>query len=193
MLSGRIVPSLAFMRLTSRILAVSLLALALAAGCGGDGDGGGGTSATDWANDLCAAITEWTESVQTTSDSLKSGNLSESSLKDAAEDFQSATEEFVDDVRGLGAPDTEAGEEAKEEIDKLADSVDENAAEIEDAIGGDGGSLAETVSAVTQALSAMGQQLAATFTALEQVDAGSELEDAFSDAESCDELQSDGS
>lgn len=176
----------------SRRLVLGLLAVALASGCGGD-DGGGGSSATEWADDLCASITEWTESVQTTSESLKNGNLSESSLRAAAEDFRAATEEFVDDVRGLGAPDIESGERAKEEIDKLADSVDENAANIDEAIEGDGGNLGETVSAVTQALSAMGQQLAATFTALEEVDAGSELEDAFSDAESCDELESAGS
>jgi hypothetical protein len=173
-------------------LVAGLLAAALAAGCGG-GDGGGGSSATEWADDLCASITEWTESVQTTSESLNSGDLSESSLRAAAEDFGAATEEFVDDVRGLGAPDIESGEQAEEEIDKLADSVDENAAKIDEAIEGDGGSLGETVSAVTEALSAMGQQLAAAFTALEEVDAGNELEDAFSEAESCDELESAGS
>lgn len=181
------------MNLASRALAAVFLAVVLAAGCGGDGGGGGGASATDWANDLCTAITDWTKSVQATSDSLRSGTLSEDSLKDAANDFKSATEEFVDDMRGLGTPDTEAGEQAKEEVDQLADSVDENVSKIEDAVDGDGGSLGETVSAVTQALAAMGQDLASTFTSLEQLDAGSELEDAFRDAESCDELESGGS
>jgi hypothetical protein len=175
------------------LVVVGLLVGVLAAGCGGDdGGGGGGSSAEEWANGLCTAITDWTESVQETSNSLKGGNLSESSLTDAAEDYRGATEEFVDDVRDLGAPDTEAGDRAKEEIDKLADSVDENAAEIDEAIEG-GGNLGETVSAVTQALATMGQQLAATFTALEGLDAGGELEDAFRDAEACDELESSGS
>jgi hypothetical protein len=174
----------------SRLIVVGLLAVALA-GCGGDDDGGG-SSATEWAGGLCTAITDWTQSVETTSDSLRSGNLTEASLKEAAEDFKSATEQFVDDVRGLGTPDTEAGEQAKEEIDKLADSVDENVAKIDEAVDG-GGGLAATVSAVTAALSAMGQQLASTFTALEGLDAGGELEDAFRDAESCDELQSERS
>ena len=180
--------------MTGRALLVAglLAGLLAAAGCGGGDNGGGGSSAEDWANGLCTAITDWTESVQATSNSLKSGDLSESSLRDAAEDFGGATEEFVDDVRDLGAPDTEAGEQAKEEIDKLADSVDENAAEIDEAVEG-GGNLGETVSAVTQALATMGQQLAATFTALEELDAGSELEDAFRDAEACDDLEGSGS
>jgi hypothetical protein len=176
-----------------RLLALPVLFLALlAAGCGGDDDGGGGSSATDWANGLCSAITQWTESVQETSASLQGGNLSEDSLKDAADDFKSATQEFVDEVRGLGAPDTEAGDEAKEQLDELADSVDENIKELEDAVEGDSG-LAATVSAVTGALAAMGQQLAAAFSSLEQLDAGGELEDAFRDAESCDELSNEGS
>lgn len=179
------------MKRAPRLLVTGLVAALIAVGCGGDG-GGGGSSAEDWANGLCTAINEWTESVQDTSESLKSGNLSETSLRDAAEDFQGATEEFVEDVRDLGAPDTEAGDRAQEEIDELADSVEENAAEIDEAIE-DGGGLGETVSAVTQALSAMGQQLAATFTALEEADAGSELEEAFRDAESCDDLESAGS
>ena len=166
-----------------------MLAVALTASCGGDG---GGASATGWADDLCSAINEWTQSVQTTSESLRQGDVSEDSLRDAAEDFQAATNEFVDDVRGLGAPDTEAGEQVEEEVDRLADSVDENAAKIEDAVEGDGGNLGETMSAVTQALAAMGQQLAATFTAFEEVDAADELEEAFRDAESCDELESAG-
>jgi methyl-accepting chemotaxis protein len=167
-----------------------LLVVCFAAGCGGDD--GGGSAATDWANDLCSAITDWTESVQTTSDSLKGGNLSEDSLRDAADEFKSATQEFVDDVRGLGAPDTDAGEEAKEEIDQLADSIEEDVAEIEEAVEGEQG-LAATVSAVTGTLASMGEELASAFTALEQLDAGSELEEAFRDAESCDELEGEGS
>ena len=165
-----------------RVLALPVLVLALlAAGCGGDDDGGGGASATDWANDLCSAITQWTTSVQETSNSLRGGNLTEDSLKDAADDFKSATQEFVDDVRGLGAPDTEAGDQADENVKKIEDAVE------------DGGGVAATVSAVTGALSPMGQQLAAAFSSLEQLDAGGELEDAFRDAESCDELSNEGS
>ena len=34
----------------------------------------------------------------------------------------------------------------------------------------------------------MGEQVSSTFTELEQLDAGGELEDAFNEADSCDEL-----
>jgi methyl-accepting chemotaxis protein len=168
-----------------------MTAVALAAGCGGDDDSGS-SAATEWADGLCSAITDWTESVQATSNSLKGGNLSEDSLRDAANDYKSATQEFVDEVRDLGTPDTESGEQAKEEIDQLADSVEENVTKIEDAVD-DGGGLATTVSAVTTALSGMGEQLSAAFTSLQQLDPGGELEEAFRDADACDELSDEGS
>jgi ABC-type transporter Mla subunit MlaD len=180
------------MQRISGLLVLCVTAVALAAGCGGDDGDGGGSSATEWADGLCSAITGWTESVQATSNSLKGGNLSEDSLKDAADEFKSATQEFVDDVRGLGTPDTESGEQAKEQIDQLADSVEENVTKIEDAVD-DGGSLATTVSAVTTALSSMGEQLSAAFTSLGQLDPGGELEQAFKDADACDELSNEGS
>jgi hypothetical protein len=179
------------MQRISGLLVVCMAAVALAGGCGGDDDSGS-SAATEWADGLCSAITDWTESVQATSNSLKGGDLSEDSLKDAADDFKSATQEFVDDVRGLGTPDTDSGEQAKEEIDQLADSVDENVKKIEDAVD-DGEGLATTVSAVTTALSSMGAQLSAAFTSLEQLDPGGELEQAFRDADACDELSDEGS
>ncbi len=39
----------------------------------------------------------------------------------------------------------------------------------------------------------MGSRLSSTFTELEKLDAGGELEDAFREAESCDELTSGSS
>ncbi len=39
----------------------------------------------------------------------------------------------------------------------------------------------------------MGSRLSSTFTELEELDAGGELEDAFSEADSCDELTSGSS
>ena len=58
-------------------------------------------------------------------------NLSEEGLKSAADDVESATDTFVEDVQGLGAPDTEAGQKAKESVDQLGDELDSELAKIE--------------------------------------------------------------
>ena len=170
-----------------------LLAASLAAGCGGD-DGGGDSSAAAWADDVCSAITTWSDSVTSTADSLRGGNLSEDAVKSAVDDLKSATSDFVDDVRGLGKPDTEAGDKAKESLDQLADDADENLSTIQSAVDNASGvsGLVQAVTAITTAISTMGTQISSTFTQLEQLDAGGELEAAFKDADSCKALQSGG-
>jgi hypothetical protein len=174
------------------LVALGVAAASLAAGCGGDG--GGDSSATEWADDVCSAITTWTDSITSTTGSLRGGNLNEDALRDAVDDLADATDDFVDDVRGLGAPDTEAGEEAKDSLDELADDAEENLSTVQDAVDDVSGpsGLVAAVTAISGAVSTMGQQFSSTFTELQQLDPGGELETAFDEADSCDELRSGG-
>jgi hypothetical protein len=180
-------------RTAVRCLVTGLIAIAvaLAAGCGDDG--GSETSPTvEWADGLCSAITTWRDSLTSTADSLRGGNLSEDSLRSAVDDFESATSDFVDDVRDLGIPETEAGEEAKASLDRLADDVEEGVSTMQSAVDdaeGAGGAL-EAISTVAGTLSTLGEQLASTFAGLEDLDAAGELEEAFREADACDELES---
>lgn len=185
-----------------RPLVIGLLAVALFAGCGGDdggsgggGGGGGGSSAAEWAEDVCSAITTWNESISSTVDSLKSGDLSEDELRGAVEDVESATSNFVDDLRGLGRPETEAGAQAKESLDRLARNIEDNLSTLRSAVdsaSGLSGIVAATGTA-TVTLSTMEEQLSSTFAELQELDAGGELEAAFSEADSCNQLESGGS
>jgi hypothetical protein len=63
---------------------------------------------------------------------------------------------------------------------------------IEDALEGvsGAGGVLTAVSAVSGALAEMGRQLRAAFGDLQQLDAQGELEDAFREAPSCDDLTS---
>jgi uncharacterized protein YoxC len=162
----------------------------LAVGCGGDDDGD--SSATDWADGVCSAITTWSDSLESTIESVRAGGRSEDELRSAVDDLESATNDFVDDLRGLGAPETESGQEAKESVDQLANDVEEGVSTIEGAVEdvSSGGGVGEAITVIGTSLSTMGQQLSATVTRLEQLDPGGELEEAFRDADSCDELTS---
>jgi hypothetical protein len=171
---------------------LGLVAASFAAGCGGDG--GGDSSATEWADDVCSAITTWTDSITSTTDSLRGGNLGEDALRGAVDDLADATSDFVDDVRGLGPPDTEAGQQAKESLDQLADDADENLSTVQNAVddvSGPSGILA-AMTAISEAVSTMSQQFSSTFAELEQLDPGGDLEAAFNEADSCDQLRSGG-
>ena len=178
-----------------RLLALSVLTVALAAGCGGDDGGDGGSATADWANDVCEAVSTWSESVRTTAESLRSGTPTPDGLKDAVDEFRDSTQTLVDDLKGLGKPDTEAGDEAKEALDKLADDVDENVQKLEDAADDASGveGIVAAATTISTTLATMGQQLSSTFSELEGLDASGELEDAFRDADSCDEISGEGS
>ncbi len=160
----------------------------LAGGCGGGDD----TSATaDWANDVCSAITTWTGSISAAATSIQS-NPSKGGLESVAGDVKESTQTFADDLKGLGKPDTEAGQKAKDSLDSLADelesSVDQIESSVQDAQGASG--LLSAVSVVSAALVTMGNEVSSTFQQLEQLDAQGELEDAFKQADSCSALQS---
>jgi hypothetical protein len=173
-----------------RSLAIAAAVVSVAAGCGGDG---GDASATEWADDLCSATTTWNESIRSTLDSVTAGDLGEGELRSAADDFESATNDFVDDLRGLGRPETESGERAEELLDQLAGEIEEGAETITNAVDEASGvsGIVEAGTTVSTTLATIGQQLTSTFAELEDLDPGGELETAFNEAEACNELESD--
>ena len=175
--------------MVGRSLAIGVLAVALAAGCGGDDE----ASATDWADDVCSAISTWSDEVSTTAQSLGGGDLSEETLRDAADEFGSATDDFVDELRGLGPPNVEGGEEAQESIDRFADEVDESVSELESAVDEASGvsGIVAAATAASAALSTLGELVSTTVATIGA--AGNELAEAFAEADSCDELGSNGS
>jgi len=179
-----------------RLLLVPALAIALlAAGCGGDSSSSNETmSPTDWANGVCGAITTWTSSLTSATDSLKGGNISKESLQSATDDVESSTKTFTEDLKDLGKPDTETGQQAKDLLDGLDDDLNADVEEIQTTVDSVSGvsDVLSAVSDVSGTLGKMGQQVSSTFSQLDQLDTSKELEQAFQDAGSCDQLQSAG-
>jgi hypothetical protein len=184
-------PALASGRMKVPTALASLFLLAvLAAGCGGGGSSNDTTSAQDWADGVCSAINTWTDSLSSASQSLSGGNLSESSLTGATGDVKDATAQLKDDLSGLGAPDTESGDQAKQSIDELSTNIQQGVDKIDGAVNDatSGGSILAAVTTATSTLSTMGTQVQTTFHDLEQL--GGELESAFTNASSCKSLTS---
>jgi hypothetical protein len=163
--------------------------LAVAAGCGGDDE----SATVGWANDVCSAGTDWTESVTSTAESLSGGGLDAEELRGAVDDLESATKDFADDLRGLGSPETESGAQAKSAIDELAGGVEESVAEMKTAVQdvSSAGDVLEAITEVGAILSTLGEQVSATLAGLDTVDAQGELEAAFQEADACQDLTAD--
>jgi hypothetical protein len=169
-----------------RAVALSLLAAALLAGCGGDD---GPPSATEWADDLCTALGDWTDSITSAAESVTT-EPSRESLEAAVDDVDGATQKLVGDVEDLETPDLESGQQAEESVDELSDSLSAEVEQVkETAENATLGNISDTVTAISASFSEMGQQISAAFTQLEGLDPGGELRTAFEQSDSCSELQ----
>ena len=114
-------------------------------------------------------------------------NPTEDGIKTAGDDIRSATDTLADDLKGLGRPDTESGQEAKAAIDELATSLETSMQKITDAIDNASGAsgLVTAGSTIATTLTEMGSQVSTTGQQLENIDAGGELQSAFEQADSC--------
>ena len=177
------------------LLAILILSAAIvAAGCGGGSSSSSGTSGTessataadDWANSVCEAFVTWNNSIADAGQGIKD-NPSEDGIKTAGDDIRSATDTLADDLKGLGRPDTESGQEAKAAIDELATSLETSMQKITDAIDNASGAsgLVTAGSTIATTLTEMGSQVSTTGQQLENIDAGGELQSAFEQADSC--------
>jgi hypothetical protein len=163
----------------------------LAAGCGGGDDDT--PAATEWADNVCSAMSTWIESVSSATESLGEGGLSEDGLEDAVDDVRSATQTLADDLQDTGRPETEAGQEAESLLEGLAEDVEENLQELESAVErvSAPGDVLNAISLITGTLSTMAEQVAAAFEELGQLDAAGELETAFEESDECSALRSE--
>ena len=157
----------------------------MAAGCGSKDQ----PSTTEWVNGVCAAMVTWTGSVKSSAQSIQGGNLSEGSLKGAVDDVKGATETLESDLKDLGEPESDSGQQAKEEIDQLSGQLSEGANWIENAaddVSGLNGVLAATRS-ITAALGTIANQISSTLTSLRQLPGGG-LRNAVDHSSSCQKL-----
>ena len=170
------------------VLAAVAAALALAAGCGGGNDT---SAAEEWAGSVCSAASTWTSSIQSISETLKQ-DPTQAGAEKALADLKSSTQTLVDDLKGLGPPETDAGQEAEDSLNTLADNLDQSMSTIESAIDGVSGAsgVLSAISVVSGALATMGQNITSTVDSLQQLDGGQELKDAFEQADSCADLRS---
>jgi hypothetical protein len=162
---------------------VGLVAL-LGAACGSD-KSSQSNSTTDWANGLCSAVSDYRQSLTDAVDSLKD-NVSQSGFQNAAKQVQKATDSFVKATQSLGAPNTDAGKQAKTTLDTLSSQLKSDLGAIK-AAGGAG--LVQGLSTVTSVLAMAQTQVKSAFNQLKGLDARGELSDAFTQASACASLR----
>lgn len=170
-------------------VAAAVVAAALAVqGCGSSDEP---ASATEWADGVCSAITDWRDSVEPAVEKVTSGDLSKGSLEDAGDEIQKANDALAEDLKDLERPETASGQKAEDSIQKLSDDIEGGRDEIQSAIddASDLGSTLEAAAVVSSTLSQLLGNVGTTIDDISQLDPGGELEKAFSDADACSSLR----
>jgi methyl-accepting chemotaxis protein len=169
-------------------LAGAVLALVgVAAGCGGDDDGEADSTAA-WASSFCSAITDWSDELEgVTSEFSDTSNLSQEGIRSAADDVRGSTEGLVDDLRGLGAPPTDSGEEIRTALESLSDTLDTESSQIQETADGVSGltDLPNAITEITASLSAMATAFSTALSTVQDADVGGEVQAALEDSPEC--------
>ena len=163
-----------------------LTAVVLLAGCGGDS---GSSASEDYANDVCSNLSTWVTTVDGAAKSLGEAGLSidRDDVQKAVSDVSDATDTLVDDLKQLGPPETDAGTQAKSELDSLGNTLAQQVDTVEGALNG-GGSAIALATTVTTALSTAADAVESTYQSLQGLDLGGELQNGFENAEDCKSL-----
>lgn len=178
-------------RLGPVLILTATLAFA-AAGCGGSEP-----ASQEWAGDVCSAVGDWQDQLEQSASDIReqiqspgAGTLAaiESEIREAAD----ASTELADELKSLDAPDTENGDQAKQQVDSLADQVEDTVDKTKETIDGlpeNAGltEVAEAVAPLLPSLQALVTNVSATLDAVQE--AGSELKDGFDEAGSCEQYR----
>jgi hypothetical protein len=156
------------------------------------------SEATAWAGSVCTSLSEWRGEIEALAD-VDAGDLNAEALRGKLEDAQTATDDLVSDLQALGRPELEAGDEAEAALDDAADGLRESYEDLKDAASAalDAGSpmaFLEALAALGPRFQALIDDVQDAFTSLRTAagDASDELEQAFDDADSCQELRDEG-
>jgi methyl-accepting chemotaxis protein len=179
------------MKRTIAAAASVLCALTLSA-CGGDNEDKT-VSPSEWATSLCTDLDQWKSSLEATRASF-GGNLTPQNAQDAADQVGNATETLVGDLQDLGKPDTEAGQQAKDDVDQLSEELQKSSDEVQRAA--DAVSSASDVPQAAATIAATAReattQVASTLTSLEQLEPQGELKSALQQSPACKDLKTTG-
>ena len=160
----------------------------------------GNPSATEWADAVCTDLTTWKSSIESLAD-VSGGTLTAQVLSEKIDTAQQATQTLVTELKDLGPPDLESGDELQQQLSASADELQSSFETLQQ-----GAQQAAQTSTPTAFLQELGKlapqfqalldQVSATVDELRDAnvaeDAKAELHAAFDGAQSCQDLRGNG-
>jgi hypothetical protein len=161
-------------------------------------DSKGSPSASSWADSVCTSIDTWRTSITSLAD-VSGGTLTKDALREKLDDAGSATDKLVTDLQDLGAPDLEAGDQLKTDLNADADNLrlqyEALKSKAQDALdAGSATSFLSALAALATPFQSLVNQISTTLENLRSADNVSadvraELQQAFDDSQACQKLR----
>ena len=150
----------------------------------------------EWAGEVCTSLSDWRDSITSLADTGGSG-VTADAIRDKLGEAGDATNELVTQLRELGPPDLEAGDDLQQQLDDSAAELESRFDALRDSVEAAAdappseflqqlGDLASEFAALQTAISTTMSSLEGANVAEESK---AELDQAFADATSCQSLQ----
>ena len=158
----------------------------------------GPPTTAEWAESVCSSLVDWRESITSLAD-VSGEPLTADSLRDRLDDANAATADLVTELRDLDAPDLEAGDQLRDQLDESIAELDSSFESLQEsaeaAADVPASEFLQALAGLASDFAALQDAIGATVTTLANADVGeeskAELEQAFADAPSCQSLQAD--
>lgn len=145
-----------------------------------------------WADSVCTSLQEWRDEIGDAAESVDEAEPAEgqpggfTTLDDAYFDVRDSTTELAEDLRAIGAPDTDGGRAARDRLRQLSERLDSL---VDQLLG-----AASSTEVITDAegLRGLGDQVIGVVGELEQLESAGELRVALREQQSCRGLRSSG-
>ena len=156
-------------------------------------------STADWADAVCTSLSDWRTSIASLTEAGDEP-LTADTLRDRLDEAGQATSALVGELRDLGPPDLETGDDVEQALDDAAAGLQTRFEDVQSAA--EDATEAESSSELLSALTEISQDVAALLSEAGDVvatlqsaslfgDASAELEQAFAESDSCQTLQTD--
>jgi hypothetical protein len=154
----------------------------------------------EWADQVCTSLSDWRASITSLAD-VGGEPLTADSLRERLSDAEEATSELGSELRELGPPDLDGGDELEAELNgataQLQASFEDLKEGAEAAADAPAGEFLGELAQLAPDFAALQAAIAQTVTTLREADVGeesrAELEQAFAASPSCQSLRGDDS
>ena len=152
----------------------------------------------EWAGEVCTSLSDWRDSITSLAD-VTGEPLTADTLRDKLGDAEDATADLVRQLRELGPPDLEAGDELQQQLDESADELESSFDALRDsadaAAEAPPSEFLQQLAGLASDFAALQTAISSTVTSLQNANVGeeskAELEQAFADAPSCQSLRAE--